>query len=106
MKNYFLYSQYKGVRKVSSEGNSKQEELNNFVNNISRPGKKTWERVKIKTELILSKIKRYTTLFEGENMLDEEDLWATSITDTQVTVLLASEIFTQKLQPMMYARFS
>ena len=55
MKNYFLYSQYKGVRKVSSEGNSKQEELNNFVNNISRPGKKTWERVKIKKtyELLL-----------------------------------------------------
>ena len=103
----FTYSQHKRVRRDSSEGNSSEEELSNFVNNVPRPGKKTRGRVKVKMELIKSKLRRYTTFSKRKTGLMKKAYELATLTGTQVMILVASEtghvytFATQKLQPMI-----
>ena len=74
---------------------------------MPRPGKKTRGRVKVKMELIKSKLRRYTTFSKRKTGIMKKAYELATLTGTQVMVLVASEtghvytFATQKLQPMI-----
>jgi len=104
----FMYNQPKRVRRSSSGDNSSEEELGEYTGNaVPRPGKKTRGRVKVKMELIKSKLRRYTTFSKRKTGIMKKAYELATLTGTQVMVLVASEtghvytFATQKLQPMI-----
>jgi len=103
----FVYNQQKRMRRESSEDNSSEEELSSYANNVPRPGKKTRGRVKVKMELIKSKLRRYTTFSKRKTGIMKKAYELATLTGTQVMILVASEtghvytFATQKLQPMI-----
>ena len=88
----FMYNQHKRMRRDSSEDNSSEEELSSYVgNNVPRPGKKTRGRVKVKMELIKSKLRRYTTFSKRKTGIMKKAYELATLTGTQVMILVASE---------------